>query len=119
MQVFLLPALLLCLATQGAARPGLTKTEDQSPHIKLGHFKIKLFPFPHLVSNEGDNTRRRVGGFFSDNPLISVKRSFQVNNTVIHIDIVNNLLIACIVYLYFITTNLSDNIYSDGTVEFH
>lgn len=77
MQVFLLPAVLLCLATQGAARPGLTKTEDQSPHIKLGHFKIKLFPFPHLSPSDGD-TRRRVGGFFVDNPLMSVKRSFQV-----------------------------------------
>jgi len=74
--VFLLPAVLLCLATQGAARPGLTKTEDQSPHIKLGHFKIKLFPFPHLSPSDGD-TRRRVGGFFVDNPLMSVKRSFQ------------------------------------------
>lgn len=71
----LLPALTLCYPSPGEPQE---PQELQEPHsIKLGHFKIKLFPFPHLVSNEGDNTRRRVGGFFSDNPLISVKRSFQ------------------------------------------
>jgi len=70
----LLPALALCYPSPG----DLKETEKpEEPSIKLGHFKIKLFPFPHLVSNEGDNTRRRVGGFFADNPLISVKRSFQ------------------------------------------
>jgi len=70
----LLPALALCYPSPG----DLQETEKpEEPSIKLGHFKIKLFPFPHLVSNEGDNTRRRVGGFFADNPLISVKRSFQ------------------------------------------
>jgi len=70
----LLPALALSYPSPG----DLKETEKpEEPSIKLGHFKIKLFPFPHLVSNEGDNTRRRVGGFFADNPLISVKRSFQ------------------------------------------
>ena len=60
-------------------------------------FSIKLFPFPHLTRSRGsrasrvsqlDTSRRHVPahqphdkrrvGFFSDNPLISVKRSFQV-----------------------------------------
>ena len=58
-------------------------------------FSIKLFPFPHLTRSRGsrgshvsqlDTSRRHVAhqhdkrrvGFFSDNPLISVKRSFQV-----------------------------------------
>jgi len=59
-------------------------------------FSIKLFPFPHLTRSRGsrasrvsqlDTSRRHVPahqphdkrrvGFFSDNPLISVKRSFQ------------------------------------------
>jgi len=57
-------------------------------------YSIKLFPFPHLTRSRGsrgsrvsqlDTSRRHVAhqhdkrrvGFFSDNPLISVKRSFQ------------------------------------------
>jgi len=68
--VFLLAAVL------GEARPS-QPDQVQQPHIQLGDFIIKLFPFPHLVNNDGHNTRRRVGGFFADNPLISVKRSFQ------------------------------------------
>jgi len=73
----LLPALTLCFPSPGDQQEPQELQELQEATIKLGQFKIKLFPFPHLVSNEGDNTRRRVGGFFSDNPLISVKRSFQ------------------------------------------
>lgn len=69
--VFYLPVLVLCLARLGAGRP----STEAEPHISLGHLKIKLFPFPHLAHHDGD-TRRRVG-FFVDNPLISVKRSFQ------------------------------------------
>lgn len=78
--VFLLAGLLLCLARPSSARPGLIRNSADSrtePHFKLGHLKIELFPFPHLASNDGAKTRRRVGGFFVDNPLISVKRSFQ------------------------------------------
>lgn len=73
----LLPALALCFPRPGDQKELQELQEPQEPSIKLGHLKIQLFPFPHLVSNDGDNTRRRVGGFFSDNPLISVKRSFQ------------------------------------------
>lgn len=69
--VFFLPVLLLCLVRLGAGRPNTEK----EPHITLGNLKIKLFPFPHL-SHDDEDTRRRVG-FFVDNPLISVKRSFQ------------------------------------------
>ena len=60
-------------------------------------FSIKLFPFPHLTRSRGsrgsqlDTSRRHVAhqhdkrrvGFFSDNPLISVKRSFQVISKII------------------------------------
>jgi len=73
----LLPALTLCYPRPADQQEPQEPQKLQEPSIKLGHFKIKLFPFPHLVSNGGDNTRRRVGGFFADNPLISVKRSFQ------------------------------------------
>jgi len=69
--VFFLPVLLLCLVRLGAGRP----STEKEPHITLGNLKIKLFPFPHL-SHDDEDTRRRVG-FFVDNPLISVKRSFQ------------------------------------------
>ena len=80
----------LCVARPG---PG-QETEDLIPLTEeLG---IRLFPFPHLtrVRTRGSGTHTRVSltqdtaasqtdkglGFFSDNPLTSVKRSFQVSN---------------------------------------
>lgn len=83
--VFLLPV-FVCLVRLNSARPGVPLNSpdsragpraEESPHISLGHLKIKLFPFPHLLNSDGANTHRRVGSFFPDNPLNSVKRSFQ------------------------------------------
>ena len=87
----LLPALTLCYPSPVDQQEPQEPQKQQEPSIKLGHFKIKLFPFPHLVSNGGDNTRRRVGGFFADNPLISVKRSFQVNEYTVYISTVGHI----------------------------
>jgi len=71
---------LLLLVTLCHARPGPETqisdhvSEDLIPITQ--DLSIKLFPFPHLTRTRGIK-QRRVGGFFSDNPLISVKRSFQ------------------------------------------
>lgn len=84
--------LVVSLLGLSVARPGPgQETEDLIPLTEeLG---IRLFPFPHLtrVRTRGSGTHTRVSltqdtaasqtdkglGFFSDNPLTSVKRSFQ------------------------------------------
>ena len=83
--------LLLTLLGLSRARPGLSPPESEVPDLipltqELG---LRLFPFPHLarvrsgprVSLTQDTAASQTDarlGFFSDNPLISVKRSFQV-----------------------------------------
>lgn len=82
--------LLLTLLGLSRARPGLSPPESEVPDLipltqELG---LRLFPFPHLarvrsgprVSLTQDTAASQTDarlGFFSDNPLISVKRSFQ------------------------------------------
>ena len=87
--------MVVSLLGLSVARPGPgQETEDLIPLTEeLG---IRLFPFPHLtrVRTRGSGTHTRVSltqdtaasqtdkglGFFSDNPLTSVKRSFQVSS---------------------------------------
>jgi len=80
---------LLLLSGGALARPG---PGDPNAHAHATdliplteNLSIKLFPFPHLtrarvsqkhVSDTSGHNKRRVG-FFTDNPLVSVKRSFQ------------------------------------------
>ena len=72
----------------GLARPGPESgPEDLIPLTE--ELAIRLFPFPHLArvrtrvsltqDTAASQTDKRLG-FFSDNPLTSVKRSFQVSN---------------------------------------
>ena len=67
------------MVTTCEARP---EPPDQDLIPLTPELGIRLFPFPHLTRTRANNptsVTQRVGGFFSDNPLISVKRSFQVD----------------------------------------
>ena len=90
--------LVLSLLGLSVARPGPgQEPEDLIPLTEeLG---IRLFPFPHLtrVRTRGSGSHTRVSltqdtaasqadkglGFFSDNPLTSVQRSFQVSSALL------------------------------------